>query len=281
LSAADEAVDPIADWDDAYANAAHIEGGADYPERWAERAAGFRTSLSSAGRSRLDLSYGSAPRNLLDLFLPAGDSLGLVVFVHGGYWKAFDKSSWSHLAEGALAGGYAVAIPSYTHCPEARIGDITKEIAAAIEYAAMQMEGPIALCGHSAGGHLVTRMICRDSPVSEGTARRIKRTVSISGLHDLRPLMATAMNDALRIDWEEAQAESPALLAPKPHQSVVAWVGAKERPEFIRQSGLLAIMWRSFDARMKLVEEPGRHHLDVIDGLADPNHALTSALVGA
>ena len=276
---AEDAAYPIVDWNDAYANSAHIEDGALYPERWAERAAAFRARLSSAGRARLDLSYGPAPRNLLDLFVPEGDGLGLVVFVHGGYWKAFDKSFWSPLAAGPLAAGYAVAIPSYTLCPDARIAEITREIAAAIEYAAAKIPGPILLCGHSAGGQLVTRMICRGSPLGDPTAARIARTLSISGLHDLRPLMATGMNDALAIDWEEALTESPALLAPKPHQSVVAWVGADERPEFIRQTRILAMMWRGFDAHMTLVEEPGRHHFNVIDGLADPSHSLTRALV--
>src|SRR3546814_5563195 len=52
---------------------------------------------------------------------------GLAVFVHGGYWMAFDKSSWSHLAAGAVARGWAVALPSYTLCPEARISDRSEE----------------------------------------------------------------------------------------------------------------------------------------------------------
>jgi hypothetical protein len=39
------------------------------------------------------------------------------------------------------------------------------------------------------------------------------------------------------------------------------------------------MMWRGFDARMTLMEEPGRHHFNVIDGLADPRHPLTKALV--
>jgi arylformamidase len=250
-----------------------------YPEQWATRAAAFRARLLGAGRARLDLSYGQAPRNRWDLFLPEGDSFGLVVFVHGGFWKAFDKSFWSHLAEGPLALRYSVAIPSYTLCPDARIAEITKEIAVAVEHAAAEIQGPILLCGHSAGGHLVTRMICRASPLAERTASRVARTLSISGLHDLRPLIATRMNEALRIDWDEALIESPALLAPKPRQSVVACVGADERPEFIRQSRLLAMMWRGFDARTTLVEEPGRHHFNVIDGLADPNHPMTKALV--
>ena len=280
MSADVAAIYPIADWDDAYANGLHIPDGAGYPARWSERAADFRARLAGAGRARLDLRYGAAARNALDLFHPARACNGLVVFVHGGFWKAFDKSSWSHLANGPLAAGYVVAIPSYTLCPEARISAIAMEIAAAIDYAAQEVQGPILLCGHSAGGQLVTRLICRASPLSICAASRVARAMSISGLHDLRPLLATKMNETLGLDWEEAGSESPALLAPAPGQSVVAWVGADERPEFIRQSRLLAQMWRGFDARMAVVEEPSRHHYNVIDGLCEPDHAMTKALLG-
>jgi hypothetical protein len=272
---------PILDWDDAYANAAHIPDGSSYPARWAERAAAFRARLSSLRKASIDLAYGPAPRQKLDLFLPEGGAKGLVVFVHGGFWKAFDKSFWSHLAEGPRLLGYAVAAPSYTLCPDARITEIAMEIAAAIACAASMVEGEIALCGHSAGGHLVTRLICRSSPLPNEAAARIARTVSLSGLHDLRPLLATAMNATLRLDEREANAESPALLAPRADQTVVCWVGAEERPEFVRQNRLLADIWRSFDARMTMVEEPARHHFNVIDGLCDPTHPLTRALVGA
>lgn len=271
---------PIADWDEAYSNTAYIPEGAAYPKRWLERAGAFREALRRAGRAKIDLGYGPAPRNRLDLFHPEGRCRGLVVFVHGGYWMAFDKSSWSHLAEGSLLQGFAVAMPSYTLCPDARICDIAKEIAAAVEGAAKEVAGEVVLCGHSAGGHLVTRLLCRASPLGEATAARIARTVSISGLHDLRPFLAADMNDVLRLDWEEAQAESPALLAPRPRQNVTCWVGAAERPEFLRQSRVLVEMWNGFDARMAMVAEPGRHHFDIIDGLTDPGHPLTRALVG-
>jgi arylformamidase len=270
---------PIGDWDDAYANSPYIADGTAYPARWAALAAAFRDSLMGKGRARIDLAYGPAPRDRLDLFHPEGSSKGLVVFVHGGFWKAFDKSTWSHLAEGPLGAGYAVAMPSYPLCPDMRIADITKAIAAAIEHAAAEVAGEIALCGHSAGGHLVTRMICRSSPLSEATASRIARTISISGLHDLRPLMAAAMNNILRLDWQEANLESPALLAPRPRQRVLCWVGADERPEFVRQNRILADMWRGFDARLAIVEEAGRHHYNVIDGLTAADHPLTQALV--
>ncbi len=91
--------------------------------------------------------------------------------------------------------------------------------------------------------------------------------------------MATKMNDVLRLDHHEATLESPALLMPRPGQTVACWVGADERAEFIRQSRILGDMWRGFDARMAIVEEPDRHHFNVIDGLAEANHPLIQALL--
>ena len=49
----------------------------------------------------------------------------LVVFVHGGYWLRFHRDIWSHFAQGLTARGWAVAMPSYTLAPEARIAAMT------------------------------------------------------------------------------------------------------------------------------------------------------------
>lgn len=270
---------PITDWDDAYANAAHIPGAENYPPRWTDLAAKFRAGMQAAGRAELDIAYGKGERNKLDLFLPEGEPQGLVVFVHGGYWKAFDKSIWSHLAAGALARGHAVALPSYTLAPQARIAEIGREVAAAIAHAAGRVAGPIRLAGHSAGGQLVARMISEPSPLAADVLARVVNTVSISGVHDLRPLQKTAMNEVLRIDDAEALAESPALLRPVSSQRIVVWVGAEERPEFLRQNRLIGTIWDGFGIETSTHEEEGRHHFDVIDGLADPGHPLLKALL--
>lgn len=269
----------ISDWTDAYANAPNIPGGDRWPAAWVQPAQAYRDALQAGGRATLDLGYGDGARNRFDLFQPEGTPKGLVVFVHGGFWKALDKSFWSHLARGPVERGYAVAMPSYTLCPVVRIADITREIGAAIARAAAMVEGPLFLAGHSAGGHLVTRMISATSPLPENVRSRIRHTVSISGLHDLRPLMKAAMNAELRIDEAEALAESPALLGPMPDARVTCWVGSAERPEFVRQNALLANIWTGLGAKTCVIEEPGRHHFDVIDGLADPDHQLTGSLL--
>jgi len=268
---------PITDWDDAYANGPNIPAGDQWPARWVGPAEAFR---AVHGGER-DIAYGAGERHVLDLFGPQGEPKGLVVFVHGGFWVKLDKSYWSHLAGGALAQGWAVAVPSYPLCPDAGIGEIVRAIGAAIETAAGMVAGPIRLAGHSAGGHLATSMICEDTPLSPAVLDRIVRVVSISGLHDLRPLLNTKLNDDLRLTAETAAALSPALKRPAGSAELVTWVGAGERSEFIRQSRLMANIWTGLGMRVAEIEEPDRHHFNILDSMADPQGALTVAITGA
>lgn len=265
---------PIIDWDDAYANMAHIPGGSDYPARWQAAAAAFRAEHAPAV-----LAYGAHARERIDLFRPKGSPQGLLVFVHGGYWRAFDREVWSHLAAGALARGWAVALPGYVLAPEAGISAITRAVGLAIVAAADEVAGPVHLSGHSAGGHLVARQVCSDARLPAEVAGRIARVVSISGVHDLRPLLRTAMNADLRLDAPGARAESPALCEPRAGARVHAWVGGEERPEFVRQTLLLANIWTGLGAEMSQTVAPGQHHFDVIEPLADPDSDLVAALV--
>ncbi len=251
--------------DRAYSNGAFIPGGEAFPPRWEAQAAAFRDSLG--GRARLGMAYGPGARQRLDLFLPDAAPRGVLVFVHGGYWMAFGRETWSHLAAGALARGWACAIPSYTLAPEARISGMTAEIARACAMAADQVAGPVVVAGHSAGGHLAARMGCADQAVP-----RLARVVPISPLAELAPLTGTSMNEKLRLDDPECEAESPARLVRAPGIGAHVWVGGQERPAFLWQARVLSEAW---DCPWTV--DPGRHHFDVVDGLADPASALTGA----
>lgn len=268
----------IDDWDVAYANSTLIPDAAGFIRRWPKQAAAFRKKLTKPGRASLDLSYGKGQRNLVDIFYPENEPKGLMVFVHGGYWYRFDKSDWSHLAEGALSSGWIVAMPSYSLCPEVKIGEITREVARSIEFVANRIKGPIRIAGHSAGGHLAARMICSKSPLSRKIQQRIEHVVAISPVSDLRPLRQLKLNETLKLSEKEAIAESPALLAPVPGANVTCWVGAAERSEFVRQNLLLAAMWHGLGANIRHVEQPDRHHFDVVEELAHSDSPLVRAL---
>jgi arylformamidase len=251
------------DMDREYANSDFIPGAAALPGLWARKAEAFRNGIGK--RARLGIAYGRKDRQALDLFLPETAPQGLLVFIHGGYWMDFGRESWSHLAAGALARGWACAMPSYTLAPDARIHDITAEIANAVAVAAAEIAGPLVITGHSAGGHLAARMGCKDHH-----APRTRRVVPISPLADLEPLLGTQMNETLWLDAEEVEAESPARHRPACDAHI--WVGGSERPAFLWQARTLSETW---DCAWTVA--PGLHHFNVIDGLEHPDSALLTA----
>lgn len=264
-------LDPIRDWDDAFANMAHIPGSDRLPDQWTQAAAAYR---ASGVRIDQGIAYGDAAPARLDLIWPDGPPLGLAVFVHGGYWMQTDRQTWTHLAAGAVARGWAVCLPGYTLAPDISIAGITQQIGAAIACAAGMVAGPLRLAGHSAGGHLVTRMICDDTPLPRAVLDRIAGVVSISGVHDLRALCHTRMNATLKLDQLTAQAESPVLHRPARTVPLTCWVGGGERPEFIRQSRLLAAIWDGLDLPTDCILDGNHDHFSVLDGLCTPDSAL-------
>ncbi|MDX2235105.1 MAG: alpha/beta hydrolase [Hyphomonadaceae bacterium] len=264
------AIDVDIDWDDAFANGPYIPGAAEYPARFKAAASAFRAQAGGM----LDVPYGPDPRERMDLFAPAAATRGLFVFVHGGYWHLpFGKADWSHLAAGAVASGWSAAVLEYPLCPAARVSAITRSVAAAIAVAAARVAGPIVVAGHSAGGHLAARMACADAPLDPALRARLRRCAPISGVFDLRPLLATRMNAALGLDDAEAAAESPVLRAQA--TAVVAWVGEAERPEFHRQARCLTQAWPAATTHVAA----GRHHFDVIDLLRDADGAMLRTML--
>ncbi len=260
--------------DIAYAIGDFIPGAADYGDQWAGSAREFREIEAAIGRARLNVPFGDHEREKFDLFHPAGRADGLVVFVHGGYWHKFDRSYWSHFAKGCTERGFAVAMPSYPLAPDAHISQISHAIARAVSTAATYIQGPIFLAGHSAGGHLVSRMVCRDVAIADEVRERIAKVTPISPVTDLRPLLETTMNDTLKLDADEATAESPILHEPLP-VPVTVWVGAEERPAFLDQARWLSEAW---SREMRIA--PGRHHFDILDDLEHPDSPLVRSILG-
>ena len=269
-----------ADPDDAYENRIHIPDADRHLAAWPKDAATFRRSFAGAD---LNLAYGSSKRTHYDLFTPKGGieaACGLAAFVHGGYWVALSKDDFSHMAAGLLARGWAVAILGYTLAPQARITQITQEISTAVEHLGKTGTGPLRLIGHSAGGHLVSRMMCDDITFGPVTTQRLDRVLSVSGLHDLRPLQRLAKNELWQLDDNESQAESPLLRTPRPGIDLVCLAGADERPEFIRQNAILPLAWQGLGANCHSQLLAGHNHFTIIETMTQPDSRLCELVDG-
>jgi len=262
------------DWTAAYDNRAAVRGAEAMLDGWRVAAAAYRGAHPPER-----LPSGAHPRQGVDLWRPDGPARGLACYVHGGYWRIGAAQEYAHLAKAPLAAGWVAAIIGYRLCPEVRIADIVADIAAGLTAAAAAAEGPIRLAGHSAGGHLATRMLC-PGVLSAETLRRLERVVSISGLHDLRPLLRTAMNADLRLDLAEARAESPALMEPLGGAEIHVWAGGAELPELRRQARILAEIWGGIGADIRWAEAAGEDHFTVVERLGEAGTGLHAAWLG-
>ncbi|QRM30998.1 alpha/beta hydrolase [Microvirga sp. VF16] len=245
---------------------AHIAG-------WQRDSAAYR----EVARCELDLAYGAGERHRLDLFYPQnGDAGGpVVLFIHGGYWQALDKSTSSHLARGANERGLTVAIPSYTLAPAAKLADIISEIEAAANFVIQRTGRPLVVSGHSAGGHLTACLMAHPGALQ----RPVRAAMPISGLFDLPPLVPTSINKALGLNLNEAHRLSPLEWNPPTSGRLIAVVGGAESSEFLRQSHAIVERWNQAGIATQYHEVTGAHHFDVIAGLANPSDPLVDMLM--
>src|SRR4028118_569290 len=96
------------DYEAEYNNRARVPEHPGIIAGWARDAASYR---DEAGARFSAPPHGAGERYVIDLFEPKSAARATVVFVHGGYWQALDRSSFSHLARGLDAHGNAGAEP--------------------------------------------------------------------------------------------------------------------------------------------------------------------------
>ena len=92
---------------------------------WARDAEAYRAEMGA--RAELGLAYGVSPRQTVDLFAPRVDG-PLALFIHGGWWRTFDPSWFSHMARGLNGQGVSVALAGYDLCPQVSIATIVEQI---------------------------------------------------------------------------------------------------------------------------------------------------------
>jgi len=251
----------------------------DHPQwfaRWAADSEAARARLEGC----LNLRYGSGPRQTIDLF-PAAQPRGALLFIHGGYWRALDKSDHAFVAPPLVAEGIGVAVINYDLCPDVSIARIVDECREGVAW--LRREGTrygvpaerLVVAGHSAGGHLAAMLVATDWSAL-GSPSGLAGAVAISGVFDLEPLIQVSFNADLKLDRARARAVSPIHLRPRSSVPMLCAAGADETSEFIRQSWLLWERWPECHphGRHGPLFVPERHHFSVVSDLGNPASEL-------
>jgi arylformamidase len=231
---------------------------------------------------QVDLRYGPGPKETLDLFAPEGRADATFVFIHGGYWRALDKSDFSFVAAPFLAQRIAVAVVNYDLCPDVDIATVVDECTRAVVWTVREggrhgaNTDRIVVGGHSAGGHLAAMLFTVDWRAAGFAREPFVGAVSLSGVHDLSPMVLFSFNADLRLTEAEAARMSPVRLKPRSRLPLLLAVGADETSEFVRQTRLLWDAWpgnRPPGERVPF-EIPGHNHFTVVAQYGDPNSDL-------
>ena len=269
---------PEINYEKEYDNRARVPEHPQIFARWATGAESYRASLSGPQVERMN--YGPTTREVIDLF-DARPGAPLAVFIHGGWWRNFDPSLFSHFAIGLNAHQIGVALPGYNLCPQVGIADIIEEMRRALLALWRRYHTRMLVLGHSAGGHLTAALLATNWPSLDPTAPNdlVPAGYAISGVFDLMPLIYVSMNQDFRLDEEGARKISP-VSWPAPRGLVLdAVVGARESNEFLRQSRLIADGWGKAGVATRYEEIAEANHFTVLDPLTDPNSAMVERLL--
>jgi arylformamidase len=250
--------------------------------RWQQDAREARERLTC----RLDLHYGPATAETLDLFQAPGSNRPLLIFIHGGYWRALDKADFSWIAPAYVAAGYSVAVLNYGLAPATALPDIVEQMRRACIWLYRNARDlavdplRIVCSGHSAGGHLTAMMLASDwtQIAADLPLRLLAGAVAVSGLFDLAPVAkAPFVRDDLQLDDALVRQLSPTLLPLHNEVPLLVAVGALETAEFQHQSQLIARHWPRA-CREPLLTLSGCNHYTVCEALAKPESPLFQAV---
>jgi arylformamidase len=233
-------------------------------------------------RHQLDVAYGPEPRQKLDLLFPEGlDGPAPVhIFVHGGYWRSFDRENYHFVAESVLAAGAIAVIVEYTLMPGARMAQLVGEVRQAALWVGAHIAehggdpGRISASGHSAGAHLASYLAAL-APHEHGfPAIPIRSLLLASGIYDLRPIAESFLQAELGLTADEVNEWSPFEAVQAPGTRITLAVGKTETEPFHLQAQDFAFAAERRGVDVERMTLSGHDHMTIVRDMGVPESRM-------
>ena len=241
--------------------------------------------------ARLNVAYGDAPDENLDLFFPdpasSTNPAPIHLFLHGGYWRAYSKNDYSYVADSIVAQGAIAAIVDYSLMPSARMGALVDQARRAADWLGRQAPEfggdprAISASGHSAGGHLVSYLVCRGPREGEFPRTPVRSVLAVSGIFDLAPMRQSFLQSEIHLTAEEVSQWSPRGAIPRPGSIVRLAVGGLETAPFLEQAKHFADRLSSFELSPLSSIVAGEDHMTIVRSLGRPERECAKLLADA
>jgi acetyl esterase/lipase len=227
---------------------------------------------------REGVSYGSGPRQMLDVYQPLPGKAAappIVVFFYGGNWESGERANYRFVGEFLAASGAIAVIPDYRLYPQVRYPDFLKDCAAAVAWAfanARALGGDparIYVMGHSAGAYNAA-MMALDPRWLGAQREQLAGFVGIAGPYDFLPIENPATQRAF--SWPNTPRDSQPVeyVSPKAPRTLLIAANKDNLVNPVRNTGGLAQRLKAagVDTTVRLME--GVNHVTVLAAVAAP-----------
>ncbi|MEC7489979.1 MAG: alpha/beta hydrolase [Pseudomonadota bacterium] len=233
-----------------------------------------------------DLRYGPNPGESLDIYPAKSGAAPVLVYIHGGYWRAGYKEDWAFVAGPLVDCGATVVVLNYDLCPTISLDDLVSEIRRAMIWIFHNIgkhggnPHQMFISGSSAGAHLCAMMLGQKW-WEEGLPRELIRgAVLITGIYDVLPVLDISVNEDIRLDSMAAERNSPMRLPPQISGPLLAAVGANEAEGWKQQTRDYVAMCETNNIKCDFLELPDQDHFSLGTVLGDSDNPLVRTMLG-
>ena len=219
------------------------------------------------------LSYGERPIEGLDLYRTRKPDAPVVVYVHGGAWRAGLARDYAFPAEMLTRAGAHYAVLDFDNALETG-GDLVpmaEQVQRGIAWASKNISSSLYVCGSSSGAHL--------AGVAATTALPVKGYVLASGMYDLRGPRLSKRSSYVKFTDAVEEALSPQRHLERVKAPITLVYGSLDTPEFQRQSRDFADALTRAGKSAEIIRAEGYNHFELTETLGNPYGPLGRALL--
>ena len=235
---------------------------------------------------KINIKYGSSPLQKLDVFFKKNTfNLPIHIFIHGGYWRALDKSYHTHMAKPFIENDICFFNINYDLCPKVKLTNIRNQIIKCILWIYNNAQkfnankNNIVLSGHSAGAHLASLMLNIDWKKYGVDNSFLKGVALISGIYETELVLNLNINKEIGLSLAEAKKNNPFRLTPKLIVPTIISYGENEPNLWKKQSINYLNFLNQKGFKCKKISCKNNNHFSLIDTLSDHNHKLVKEMI--
>lgn len=237
-------------------------------------------------KGQLDVPYGDADEEKLDIFPAEGGKAPIVIFFHGGAWQRGSKSSYSFPAETFVPRGVTWIATDFINIPPGSLDQMVKQNRDAVAWVYRNAESfggdpdRIFIAGHSSGGHMCGMVLVTDWEKRYGLPKDvIKGATAISGMYDLEAVWLSYRNNYLKLDEEGWRRASAIHNLTDYGAELIIGCGEFDTEEFHRQPLSFLDAWKARGYRGEFIELMGSHHFAASKCFNDPDGPLVQKML--